>query len=252
MQQKMKQHLPDPREEYEQALAALALQEALAREGTEPPVDELPAEEQEELTLSAQHLRDRFPELVRRAKRPSLSSFQESLHDALPTIKTAALILLIGNLMLTLAIAASGGLRATFRKLLITETDEYFEIRYQTVEQAVEVPKEWTGPFYPAFIPEGYEIQRVYCEPTLAFIEAYNSHGQHFFFYVSPIDSASRYDNDGYPYDIIAVNNYAGYVFTTDYETMLLWCQDGCEISIHSDCTYDELLQAAESVIPVQ
>lgn len=247
MAQKTTQRPVHPRRDYENALIALALTEVLSRDGNEPPFSELPPEERTALALSAQHLQDRLPELIRRGRR---RSFADLLRAALPALKTAAIIILIANLTLTLALATNDTLRATVIRYLIDQKDDHYLFYREVAETRVEVPEVWTGLFYPAYIPEGLTLSKVSDEPLIHIAEYYTHDAEKFCFSVYPDSSVIAYDNSS-PIQTIAINGYAASVVTGKTETLIMWYQEGCLITLSFSGPYEELLRAAQSVVQI-
>ena len=95
--------------------------------------------------------------LIRRETHKLLRT--ERLHGMQKIMRIAAVLVLISFLSLGTAMAVSPGLRVQVMRLLFRVTPQYTEISYVPDEKAsFEVPQEWTGNYYPAYIPDEYSF----------------------------------------------------------------------------------------------
>ena len=85
------------------------------------------------------------------------------LTQTLPKIgQAAAVFVAVIAVAGTVAVASSSVVRAKVMELLYTMEDEYTQVTLRENEAAAfDVPVEWGGEYYPAFIPEGLHVTKI-------------------------------------------------------------------------------------------
>ncbi|MBQ7848934.1 MAG: DUF4367 domain-containing protein [Clostridia bacterium] len=146
----------NPAEIYEDAMLDAAFSQLLQQEAEELMAQE-PSEE-EALLLAQLEARmpqqyDRLDRTLRRyALRKRVWAGTKSF------LRTAAAILAIVFVGLSTAIAANKPFRQCFINFLTQSTPEYIAIGFCKTPTAPDIPEDWTAAYYPAYLPDGYEL----------------------------------------------------------------------------------------------
>lgn len=145
----------------EAAFASLLAEEAEALMAREPTEEEalLLAQLQEDMPRQLEQIGRMVKRHERRATlRQRTKRF----------LNTAAAVLAIAFLGFSTAVAASEPLRARFAEFLTKTTEEYVELRVQPNPDAAEIPADWIADYYPAYIPDGYELTYTTISPPVS------------------------------------------------------------------------------------
>lgn len=85
----------------------------------------------------------------------------------LQAARAAAAALILCCIAVTAVVASVESIRVQVFNLIFVPQKEYTEVSFQPDPQAAfEVPGEWQGQYYPAFIPPGYEVKKISCAAT--------------------------------------------------------------------------------------
>ena len=145
----------------EAAFAALLAEEAEALMAREPT--------EEESLLLAQLQEDMPRQLAQIDRMVKRHERRATLHQRTKRfLNTAAAVLAIAFLSFSTAVAVSEPLRARFAEFLTKTTEEYVELRVQVNPDAAEIPADWITDYYPAYIPDGYELTYTTISPHLS------------------------------------------------------------------------------------
>lgn len=158
--------------QYERMLLCAAL-----RENRDQEVETLRRPRGEEEACAAVFEKSRAHMLARLNRRMLWRAFCEGMCRVAPraarVTAAAAALLCVG---LTAAFAASDAFRVQVYALFAQDYGEFTAIRAQAVpEKAFDVPTEWGGDYYPAYIPEGFEIVEVYNGLDIEFFVQYQN-----------------------------------------------------------------------------
>ena len=98
--------------------------------------------------------------------------------------RVAAIVIAVLTIAGGIAIATSHTIRVQVMKLFTTVEEEYTELTLvEDTEASFDVPGDWEGAYYPAYVPEGMEVSSMYSLPWQSAIE-----------YVDQTDATRRYD----------------------------------------------------------
>lgn len=145
----------------EAAFASLLAEEAEALMSGEPTEEEalLLAQLQEDMPRQLEQIGRMVKRYERRA-----TLWQRTKNF----LQTAAAVLAIAFLGLGTAVAASEPLRARFAEFLKKTTEEYVELRVQPNPDAAAIPADWIADYYPAYIPDGFELTFTTVSPRVS------------------------------------------------------------------------------------
>lgn len=73
-------------------------------------------------------------------------------------LKTAAMVVLVLNMALTIVVASTGKVQVRFLDLVMQVNDSYMDIRYQPTETEATMPEDWKTNYFPSYIPDGYTL----------------------------------------------------------------------------------------------
>lgn len=84
-------------------------------------------------------------------------------------LKTAAMVVLVLNMALTIVVASTGKVQVRFLDLVMQVNDSYMDIRYQPTETEATMPEDWKTNYFPSYIPDGYTLRSMCRMKTSAF-----------------------------------------------------------------------------------
>lgn len=237
--------------QYERMLLCAAL-----RENRDQEVETLRRPRGEEEACAAVFEKSRAHMLARLNRRMLWRAFCEGMRRAAPraarVTAAAAALLCVG---LTAAFAASDAFRVQVYALFAQDYGEFTAIRAQAVpEKAFDVPTEWGGDYYPAYIPEGFEIVEVYNGLDIEFFVQYqNAEGIRLFFDDEDPDTQSNIDTEDAHVYYTDVHDQQALVSVKSSVTFVVWSEGGRIFTIQLDGDdVETALKVARSVTRVQ
>lgn len=138
-------------------------------------------------------------------------------------LTAAAAVFLILALSLGTALAVFPALRIQVMRLLYRVTPEYTEVSFAPDEEAAfDVPAEWTGLYYPAYIPEGYAFYGFSGTrmPTTAFV---GKDDRLLRFSEYDQNTESNINSEDYTVEEVDINGAKGLMSWKDGHTILVW-----------------------------
>ncbi len=161
--------------------------------------------------------------------------------------RVAACALAILAIAAPIAIANVEPLRASVMKLLIDIQEDHTELRLVEIDEPViEIPEGWTGIYYPTYMPEGFELEKVselFWEATYR-----NEEGAAIYF--------SEYDK-GAGVNINSENAKLSYIYIYGEQALVVerpgyvivtWQLGNRFIVLDADVSREEAVKIAESV----
>lgn len=182
-------------------------------------------------------------------KRRARTFFRETLPKA---GQAAAIVIAVLAVAGSVAVAASHTVRVQVMKLLARVETEYTELSLvENPEASFDVPAEWQGSYYPAYIPQGMEMTSLSCYPGLYNVDYAGSRdsGQRFSFSENEEGSVANVDTENAELQEISVNGASGILSRKD-QTLLLYWDNGNVFFIISaeNMEADAVLRIAESI----
>ena len=185
-------------------------------------------------------------------RKQSLKHFAR--HD-LPKIgQVAAAVLLVFYLGLTTAVATVQSVRVSLMKLLYNVEEQYTEISFQPDEDAAfDVPAEWDGDYFMAYIPDGYSFagctSNSVMQQEVAYIDA---EGRSIRFCEMALQVESNIDTEGFSVKPVQINGASGLIATSASEATVIWATTDRYFLLRANCTKEEAIQIAEKVVRIK
>lgn len=159
-------------------------------------------------------------------------------------VRIAASILLFCYIGLTVAIAADSSVRIKVMEFILNIEEEYTEFGFVDTGEYIDVPTEWKGYYYPAYIPDGFIIKRIYRDE----VQYERSDGSQFDF--SDIDAMTScaIDTEHANVEFISINGYSAVLVKKEPWISIFWSIDNRVLMINYTGEKEGLIRIAESV----
>lgn len=145
------------------------------------------------------------------------------LRRSLPkAINVAAVIAILACATVPIAVAKVDPIRDKVMEILVKYEKEYADVgivRYS--EAALRVPEEWSGKYFPTYIPEGYEIEEKGAFLTRVMFR--NKEGKEISFREYTECERSNIDNENAEGATVEINGAEGYITEKDGIIVLVW-----------------------------
>ena len=115
-------------------------------------------------------------------------------------------------------------------------------------EVTMNVPQEWTGDFYPAYIPEGFEFERCYSLDAIY----YDRNGCSLSFSEGTYGSRTNLDTENANLSSVFINGAEATLIEKEGWVAVVWSANNRLFIIEMDGTKDEALRVAASVILIK
>lgn len=169
------------------------------------------------------------------------------------TLTVAAAAVLILCLSLGTALAVSPALRVQIMRLLYNVTPEYTEVRFVPDEAAsFDVPAEWTGLYYPAFIPEGYELDGIAGSERIPKAIYTAADDRSIVFIEHSLDGESNINSEGYTVEEVEINGAKGIISHKAGYSIIVWSNTEKAFTLSITEDYDIALAVARSLVRVK
>ena len=159
-------------------------------------------------------------------------------------VRVAASILLLCYLGLTVAIAADSTVRIKVMEFIMNIEQEYTEFGFEETGEYVDVPAEWDGFYYPAYIPQGMVLTEVLSDTVLYT----HSDGTHLWFCDMSDGTKGTLDTENAAVEAVLLNGHAAMISVKEPWVSILWNIDNRVLMVDYTGTREEALQIAESV----
>jgi hypothetical protein len=204
----------------------VALMEAarLEDEASENHHNALPADSPERVAERQFHekMDQKILLLIRKLQRKQRN--KRIIHVARKAMRFAAAVFLIGCIGLGTAMAVSSQVRVTVMKLLYNITPQYTEIQLVPDDTAsFNVPADWTGDYYPSYIPNEYEFHSIQVMESIR--TAYYTSGKDkaLIFHENDEDVKSNIDTEGYDVKTIELNGHVALLAIKEGKSVVVW-----------------------------
>lgn len=139
-------------------------------------------------------------------------------------LPAAAALVLALALGLGTALAVSPALRMQALRLLIQVTPQYTQIRFAREQDArAQVPSDWVGRCFPAWLPEGYTLLDSASSPDHS-KAVYTAEGERFLRFIEYRTSASiQINTEGYSTKDVDINGAPGMLSWKEGHTSVVW-----------------------------
>ena len=185
--------------------------------------------------------------------RTQANTLRRAMPHRFPRVLTvAAAVLLLLALSLGTALAVSPALRVQVMRLLYQVTPEYTEVSFVPDEAAsFDVPAEWTGLYYPAYIPEGYEFYGVGGSSSMPKVLFNASEDRFLRFSEYSLEAESNINSEGYMVEEADINGAKGVLSWKDGHTILVWPVSDRFFILDITAAADTAMEIARSVTRV-
>lgn len=183
--------------------------------------DALPETAPEKRAEKAFHLRteEKYLRMARRAQRAGRAP-----RILLRSLQFATALLLAFAVSLGTAMAVSGEVRVEVMRLLYRVTPKYTEISMAEDEDAAFfVPADWTGSYYPSYIPEGYVFHSVDGEDVIRAAVYTSIDDKIMYFDENNITVEGNIDTEGYDIKEIEVNGHTALLAFKEGKSKVIW-----------------------------
>ncbi len=243
--------MPDLRglpEQIGRAKLRMALLEAARIEADEAQAawDALPDDAPEKLAEKAFHLRTE-EKYLRRARRAERAVRAPRL--SLRGLQFAAVLALVVAVSLGTAMAVSGEVRVAVMRLLYRVTPQYTEVSMVEDEGAAFfVPADWTGSYYPSYIPEGYSFYSVTGTASIRETIYTSSENKMLSFTENNPSVESNEDTENYEIKEIDLKGNKALLAVKEGKSKVIWQSADCFMVLTISENAETALKVAQSV----
>ena len=206
-------------EGYEAQVIAHAFQTMLSAECEALQKEPLSAEE-EELLQQAAAMRAKRLKQIDSSLRQKTSQKQLKKRSFGP-LKYIALLLLLTVLSFGTALAVSPALRVQLVDILQLVPDEYVTLGPSGM--MVSAPAGWRGEYFPAYVPEEYELVSCYSTEQFSKVTYQNENAQRIVYQISATRIGLQVDVENSICRRANINRHEGYLYTTHSQSTLIW-----------------------------
>lgn len=162
-------------------------------------------------------------------------------------INVAACLALIFCIAAPIAVARVEFIRVRVMKLLIEIQEDHARLSLvEDDESEVLVPPEWSGEYYPYYIPEGFEIKEV--DARDCSISYVNSVGNELHFVERTAKWEMGVDTEDAELSYIEINGLTALLIEQDERYKLTWSDGKAYFLVITDLTKDECVRIASNV----
>lgn len=160
-------------------------------------------------------------------------------------VKTAACLLLVCYIGLTVAVATDSTLRVRIMNFIMNTEERYTSYGFEDSGESMNVPADWEGYYYPAYIPDGMVLAG-----SLIPGNVYYTHpdGRELWFDDMGTGTGGTLDTENATIDYITINGHIAMISQKGQWTAILWNIDNRILMIDYNGTRDEAIRIAESV----
>ena len=244
---KMQADCASPFDTYLDSLIRLALLD-IEKEETERlmegGLESLSPEEQTESDRFYERTKNRLmPQIERKLRRMNHKKISIS-----KVIEIAACMVLVIGISAPFAIANIEAIRVKVMKLLIEIQEDHTDLSLVEDESAsFVVPKEWRGEFFPSYIPEGFEVVKLFSHVDV--IDFEDASGDFIEFDEFTEDSATGLDTEDAVLSYATVNGVTSLVVEKNGKTTVTWSEGNHYFIVISSLAKQEVLRIADSVV---
>lgn len=170
-------------------------------------------------------------------------------------VRAAAVIVLCLLTVCTVLTATVDAFRYRVFDLLWINHGEYLELvpvesEPVSPEARVLFPKDWQGAFYPAMLPDGFELNEVFEGGSIKYI-TFQDKEEHFLnLSVSPaLKTKTGVNNENVKISEVEINGVKGKVWESEDSCLIIWINYEHQFSLYSDVLMlSDMLEIAESI----
>ncbi|MGI6184066.1 MAG: DUF4367 domain-containing protein [Candidatus Fimadaptatus sp.] len=239
-----------PKERYDEAALELAMHELLGQDAA--ALDALDEDARREAAALADECGERMLKLIERQMRRR--SWRDSLlRNGKQVLKLAAMVVLVMNLGLTIAVATSDTMQARVMKFFMNSNESHVDIGYSGSHGDVDIPADWKVNYFPTYIPEGYDMVDYIAASGSGLIEYKNSSGQCLCIRIFNAYASTSINVEGAKRYIMPLHGAMATVLEQPYGmTDIIWQLGEYYFVVSTDESFDVALAVAESISVIQ
>lgn len=235
-----------PEENYETAALELAIYRMMQRDHDNAKAAFSP-KDAKKLSQTAQKSLPHMLKLIDRQTR-KLALHKTLRKQGFRILKTAAVIVLVLNMGLTIATAASSNIRAKVIEFLAEINDSYMVISFMTTDEELSVPETWTENYYPTYIPEEYSLQFINSQNGISEVEYADAQANKLRIQICDITVINRINTENADISHTTIQEMKATVLQQPYgETDVIWAM-GDRYFIVTGCDYETVQAVTESI----
>lgn len=237
-----------PEEKFEEAAFELAIYRQVKREAETFLTPE-------QITEADGAAKEALPRMLQKIdKMMRKQHFKRKIQlQSLRAIKVAALIILIVNMAITVAVATSSEVRAQVIRFLMEFNDSYVEMRFVTTGEAALVPEDWPELYFPTYIPDGYTVQEYFPIKGMSRIVYANAAEQLLFIDICGVGASEAQNVEGAEISSIELHGVTATVLRQPYGQIdIIWMEGDHFFVVSSAESYETALAVAQSVERIQ
>ena len=163
-------------------------------------------------------------------------------------VRVAAAIALLVMVSVGSAMATVHMVQIGLLKLDIQTYPERTSYSLVPSEATMNVPQEWTGDFYPAYIPEGFEFDRCYSSDAIY----YDKDGKSLSFSEETYGARTSLDTENANLSSVLINGAEATLIEKDGWAAVVWSANNRLFTVEIDGTKGAALRVAASVILIE
>ena len=239
-----------PKERYDEAALELAMHELLGQDAA--ALDALDEAARREADALADECGERVLKLIERQMRRR--SWRDSLlRNGKQVLKVAAMVVLVMNLGLTIAVATNDTMQARVMKFFMSSNESHVDIGYSGSHGDVDIPADWKVNYFPTYIPEGYDMVQYSSSPKTGFVEYRNSRGHFINVIINGMLSSTNVNVEGAKRYVMPLHGAMATVLEQPTgQVDIIWDLGESYFIVSTDESFDVALAVAESISVIQ
>ncbi|HPJ03625.1 MAG TPA: DUF4367 domain-containing protein [Candidatus Limiplasma sp.] len=175
----------------------------------------------------------------------------------LPKIgQIAAILIAVITIAGGVAIATSHSIRVQVMKMLVQMEEQYTSLSLvEDTEASFEIPLEWTGEYYPSYIPESFEANVVISFPGNHMVEFFTGESATIRIIFSEYGDSTmaNIDTENATVKAITIGNDSGFISIKDSHIYIYWDNGRAFFVLQTNgIVEDEAIRIAQSVMLVK
>lgn len=163
-------------------------------------------------------------------------------------LKTAAMVVLVLNMALTIVVASTGKVQVRFLDLVMQVNDSYMDIRYQPTETEATMPEDWKTNYFPSYIPDGYTLAQYVSDENFGFLEYRNEQGERMEIHIGGKGAGINLNSKGAEIDHVSLHNtVATVLYQASGSVDLVWSY-GDQYFVVEACDYATAYAVAQGL----
>ena len=233
--------LKTPAQDYEEALFGLAVYQMMMDEKEKLKAEKSEADDEESMLR-----------ILRLIDRHTKSKAGSVWRASLRLLKTAALILLVLNMVLTVAATASTSVREKIIGFFMEITESHMDFGFSREQIPADSLKEWSPNYYPTYIPEGYVMERNVSIGGLSEVDYSNENGDTLTIGIYGETTRSSINMEGAEVSYLLIDDVTAIVLRQPYDQIDIIWSKGERYFMVSGRDYETTRKVAQSMREIE